>query len=499
MMAKQKFDLGDTLAGVLGNVSGSDTQEQIEYIELKYLVSDERNFYSMDGVDELAANIELVGLQQPLRVLKGDSGFYVIVSGHRRAAALRILAEDAPEKWNRVPCIVEKPAASPELEELRLIFANSNTRTMSSVDIARQAERVEWLLYKLKEDGVVEFSGRMRDQVAAACKISTTKLAVLKAIKNNLVPELYAFYEKGEINESCAYELQKLPAEGQKAIAESCKRTGAGFIKSWGCERCVEHAMTYMKPQQCENGDECDHHAVRFVKTLRAKMAWAYCPGGCCVSCHDLRDCDHACKKAKAKKAEKKAEKETQKEDREKEAARLQKMEFQNKCKVRQEQAQRVLPLIEAAGLSDDDKLQGQYYYSKIEVGTIRKAAAGDFGDKKYFYGDDHKIIPTNADALMSWADKLQCSTDYLLGRTDDPQPAAPAQQADGNALQFRSGDPDHDCVCWCVFSFGEGKAGCQPAKWKGGKWHFYNINADIDAECIGWIELPDYEGVLRE
>ena len=89
-MAKKTFELGATLAEVLGKVSDPDTLEQIQYIPLQDLISDERNFYSMDGVEELAANIELIGLQQPLRVQPGEPPYYVIVSGHRRAAALRI-------------------------------------------------------------------------------------------------------------------------------------------------------------------------------------------------------------------------------------------------------------------------------------------------------------------------------------------------------------------------------------------------------------------------
>ena len=375
-------------------------------------------------MDELAANIATVGLQQPLRVLKGENGFYVIVSGHRRAAALRILAEEAPEKWDRVPCIVERPGASPELEELRLIFANADTRKMSSVDQAKQAERVEMLLYKLQEQGY-EFPGRMRDHVAAACKVSTAKIATLKAIKNNMVPELYAFYEKGEINETCAYELQKLPAEGQKAIAESCKRTGADFVKSWACEQCVKYAEKYMEPKKCKNGDECDHHEARFIETLRSKYSWHYCDGRCCLNCHELRDCSRPCKKAKIQTAEEKAEEKVKKQEREKKAALLQKKEIQRKCDERKKEAQRVLPLIEAAGLGEDDELQGNDYYSKVKLETIRKAAAGDFGDRAHFYGDDHYLIPRNVEGLKSWADKLGCSIDYLAGRTEDPKPVA--------------------------------------------------------------------------
>lgn len=490
-----KFVLGDTLADVLGGVSGPDRgPEQIVMIELALIDADEKNFYSVEGVEELAANIELIGLLDPLRVRENPDkpGRYLIVSGHRRRAALGTLCEEDPEKWSKAPCIVEPPAASPELQELRLIYANADTRKMTSADLSAQTERVEMLLYKLKEQGM-EFPGRMRDHVADACKISGTKLAVLKAIRNNMIPELFAFYEKGEINETCAYELQKLPKEGQKAIADSCKRTGAAFIKSWGCERCVENAEKYMAARKCQNGDDCDHHAVRFVKTLRSKYSWAYCNGGCCVSCRVLKDCDHACKKAKAKKAEKKAEDKAQKEDRKKEADLLQKKEQKRKREVRQAQARRVLPLIDAAGLGDDEQFPGKYYYSYVRVSEIRKAAAGDFPEGINYYGDDHLILPDSTEALSKWANKLGCSLDYLAGRTENPK-AAPAARP----LQFRTGTPDHDCVCWCAFSFGLGSTGCQAARWKGGKWWLYSINADIDAECVGWIELPDYEGVLR-
>ena len=415
------FDLSSLLKDVPDLGTG---REQIEYIRLELLDEDPNNFYQLSEIPELAANIQLCGLQQPIRVRATGNGRYQIVSGHRRRAALEKLADDEPERWGNVPCIIEPAAASPELQELRLIFANADTRKMTSFDQSRQAERVEELLYKLREQGY-EFPGRMRDHVAAACKVSAAKIATLKAIKNNMIPELYAFYEKGEINETCAYELQKLPAEGQKAIAESCKRTGAGFIIGWACELCVQHAEKCMEPKKCPNGDECDHHEARFVETLRSKYSWHYCDGRCCLKCNELRDCSHPCKKAKIQTAEKKAEEKVQKQEREKEAALLQKKEFRRKCNERKKEAQRVLPLIEAAGLGDDDELQGNYYYSKVKTETIRKAAAGDFGDRTHFYGDDHYLIPRNVDGLKSWADKLGCSIDYLAGRTEDPKPVA--------------------------------------------------------------------------
>lgn len=62
-----------SLANVLGGVSKLDTgvsdgREQIKYIAIDHMHGDPKNFYAITGVEKLAANIELVGLQQPLRV-----------------------------------------------------------------------------------------------------------------------------------------------------------------------------------------------------------------------------------------------------------------------------------------------------------------------------------------------------------------------------------------------------------------------------------------------
>ena len=67
-MAKS-FDLGASLADVLKNVSDPDRgPEQIVLLPIASIDADANNFYSMDGVEELAANIELIGLLDPLRV-----------------------------------------------------------------------------------------------------------------------------------------------------------------------------------------------------------------------------------------------------------------------------------------------------------------------------------------------------------------------------------------------------------------------------------------------
>lgn len=77
-----KFDLG-AFAKTLQAVpeTGTEGPERIEYIPLDQLHEDSRNFYAVSGVEELAANIQLCGLMDPLRVSKAEDG-YTIVSGH---------------------------------------------------------------------------------------------------------------------------------------------------------------------------------------------------------------------------------------------------------------------------------------------------------------------------------------------------------------------------------------------------------------------------------
>ena len=82
-----------------------------------------------------------------------------------------------------MPCLVVAGRGVPGAPELRLILANSSTRVLSPAEVSKQAQRVETLLYQLKEQGYA-FPGRMRDQVAAACKVSAPKLARLKVIRS---------------------------------------------------------------------------------------------------------------------------------------------------------------------------------------------------------------------------------------------------------------------------------------------------------------------------
>lgn len=57
-----KFRLADHIAkGAVPDSGTAGDREQIEYIDIALLDDDPRNFYELSGLDELAANIELLG------------------------------------------------------------------------------------------------------------------------------------------------------------------------------------------------------------------------------------------------------------------------------------------------------------------------------------------------------------------------------------------------------------------------------------------------------
>ena len=233
------FDITKAL-GDIGRRSaeGSEAKRELRYIPLQMIDTNPRNFYSVEGIDELAENIRLFGLMEPLLVRKEASGRYMLISGHRRRLALRKLAEEAedyPQSMHEpVACMVEtaadplpgiEPGGDDELrarqlaEELKLIYANADTRVMSSADTAQQVRRIRELFTGLQDLGY-QFPGKMRDHVAAAAKVSATRVARLDVIQKNLEPSLRKAWREGTLGETSAYEIARRPKDVQKLVAQ---------------------------------------------------------------------------------------------------------------------------------------------------------------------------------------------------------------------------------------------------------------------------------------
>lgn len=487
-MAKKTFNLGDYLKDA-APLSDSDN-EQITRIPLDRIDADERNFYSLEGVAGLAANIETVGLLDPLRV-RPSGERYVIVSGHRRRAALQLLADGGNERWrDGVPCIVEFGEASAAMTELRLIFANSSTRVMSAADLSRQAERVTELLYELKEQGV-EFPGSMRAHVAEACKVSESKLARLRAIRKKLEPVLLRIFDAGTMPEETAYQLSRLPADIQLAVgAALASGQRKAMPKSDTVEAVVTNLERLLKPLSCRahaGGPACHNVTERIVRSVWASGSWDVCAGNCCcMDCYRKDTCRGACKEATDRaKLDAAVEKEKQAaEEKRQTAARAARLRtVRARCRE-------LLPLIEAAGLGDGDKLYSAYTAAKVS--DVKAWAAGDFGDKAFW--SDEPVRPTRVEDLQSMAKTLGVTAGRLLGEKPEPEAAALSESDNGPGWEDGTPPAKGWYVCWAQWcgSRVPFDPDYEVLYWGGCGWDdSEGEGSDPDYRVIAWSRIP--------
>ena len=404
---------GLDFAAMLRGVSEPGTADQITLLPLDALHPDPENFYSLEGLDRLAENIETVGLMDPIRV-RPDGESYVIVSGHRRTAAIRMIRDGGSDQFkDGVPCIVEFGGGSEAMRKLRLIFANSSTRQLTSAELSRQAEEVTRLLYELKEQGWNP-PGRMRDHVAEACNVSKTKIGRLHAIRENLKPELLNLYDKGTINESAAYELQKLPMDVQRYLAGQ-KKIAQG-VSGEAARLCAERSETYLHPTcKCPDGSACSHTLPRFYQT--ATTRWSACRGGCCLECrYTESDCPYQCRLSKKHTEERRAK---DRSDREKAEEARQKRQDKTRA-VLAGKYMALAVLCKDRGLTSRDVIN---IPGAQTVGDL-EAKAADPSKISAYAADEEEVFSKYSFIrdLRNFADKVDVSTDFLLGRTDVPE-----------------------------------------------------------------------------
>ncbi len=505
-----EFNMGDFLKTMQAVPdSGTAGQEQIEYLPLADLHEDERNFYTVDKVEEMATSIQNIGLLEPLRVRKSEDG-YTIVSGHRRAAGLRLLAAE-DNKFEKVACIVEAGDIPAQLQELRLIMANSDNRVLSPADEAKQAERVEAILYALAEQGM-EFKGRMRDRVAEACRISRSKLGRLQKIQRNLAPCYKPLWEAGELPEDTADALASMPEDVQERI----KRVFPKKTPTGGAVRNIAGKMAAGRDYcatdlSCPDGAACTNQDKFFRHDLSCNN-WENCGGKeCCVKCtrggaHDPAGgsynaaCSEMCPKARA----------IYEKAKEKSKAKAEQEKLDSHRKAVQKgiaDAQRLVRAADAAGLSDKDTVPNGRYSGSIRIRTLRSIMQGEIpkGMPDYQLGE---FIPYRTEPLRKMAETLHCSADYLLGLADEPRAtvssAMPGQTTVGCWMPGGT-NPAHSCECLTILDVSDAGAMKrtlrQTAYWVGGAFRLKNnpYADELGFPVLAWLEIPEWGGTSND
>lgn len=501
----EKFELGSYLKGIVPE-SGT-TEEQIEYIDIGLIDGDENNFYALSDLEALAANIETVGLQQPLRVRtsEADPLRVKIISGHRRRAALEKLVQDGNDKFRRVPVIREQVSGSAALQKLKLIFANSDTRKISSADLAKQVKEVEDCLVQLRDEGF-DFPGRMRDHVAEICKVSKTKLANLKVIREKLIPEAKKAWEKGVLSEDPALTLARLPEERQKKICEaysayrkqSYGRASLNFLSTGEVKNYAERLIK-LENLKCPQGGGCTNKDRKWQTDVSRPYYYGSCHKQCCAKCDKLVSCKYACpelaEQIKQLKSDRKAEQAREKalrEEKERPDRELQELLWSRFAQARKD-----------AGVSLDTLFKAwNIQYPSTYIKDFEKHERGE--GLKIDSSSGTPLGPysgylSHAKYLITLADTLDVSLDYLLGRADEPNPeqvkmeVADAPQLPRIRWESRGVTPPEGAVVLGKFQADGGKILHKTVCYRDGKYYFdRNSSLDVALPCAGWILLPE-------
>lgn len=228
-----KFNLSSIISGKMDSmdVPKLDTTK-VQGIPVDDLLNNgENDIFTMldEDMESLMESIRLNGvLEPPLVTPRG--GKYRIVSGHRRTECVRRLHRESPEdeRWKSVLCVVQT-FSEPEFETLALIQANTEARSNRKDWIAPAAKAAFKALDALKEKGY-EVNGRSRDVVAKQMGISSSELGRQLFIDKNLLPEVKKRFPM--LSTQVAYELAKFDSSYQKNLVEqypenlSCPQLG---------------------------------------------------------------------------------------------------------------------------------------------------------------------------------------------------------------------------------------------------------------------------------
>lgn len=288
-MAGKNFDISRFAETITPVRSESDTMREIA---INKILDNPRNFYPAPGPVALAAledSIRANGLLEPPTVIAAEDGTsYRLISGHSRMAALRALHAKTPEQWETVPCRV-LPTMSEEAEASAVIEANRQ-RVKSPALLAEEAERLTELYIKRREAGE-DLPGRIRDRVAEALQVKSTKIANVTAIKNGIkVPDIAERWKRDEIPEAAALMIARMDIEEQYRLLDWMIDKGRSCtineVRKFSTCYTVTRRKCKHTGRMCENAERMYDHDYRYGE-------WH--GSNCCLNCLDRDTCPAAC------------------------------------------------------------------------------------------------------------------------------------------------------------------------------------------------------------
>lgn len=217
---------------ILNAQSKEEAQHQdfnIRFAPIEKIRPSEMNKYGIRDIEELAANIELFGLEQSLTLRPiPNTDEFEIIGGERRYRACKLLYDGGNEKFAALPYTLSEQNDD-VMAELELHFINS-ARNLTDYEKTWRAGRIKELLSELKKRGY-KFKGRMREIVADILNVSPAQMGIMEKIDKDLSEDFKEEFRNQNIGITEAYELARLPDDEQAEVLQEFKETGTVHSK----------------------------------------------------------------------------------------------------------------------------------------------------------------------------------------------------------------------------------------------------------------------------
>lgn len=240
------FDNGKEMSLGVGLLNDSSKEQAIEKMEIVYLkinqiIPNPKNKMSIKAIPELAQQIEMAGLVQPLEVMKMPDDSYMLLTGHRRLEAIKLLDSQGKWKGEYVPCTIRDLdkmdiPLDRDSKEMFAILTTNQHRTKTEADILFEYREWNKLYIKLRKAGVENFllgkdekgqdivqqikGTTTRDLIAEALETSPAQVAKIKKVDDKGSKKLLKAIKDDHISISNAEKVASLSQEEQDALID---------------------------------------------------------------------------------------------------------------------------------------------------------------------------------------------------------------------------------------------------------------------------------------
>ena len=232
--------------------AATESAYRVERIDAERIIPNAKNFYSIEGVEEMANSLAVSDHMPPLEVVENGDGTYRLISGERRLSATlcrirRGELEKATLPCHILPAFTAKGALSAEqVEMLHIILAN-NYRQKTALDQLNEVRQMEPIARAIYEDAkekgaLAESEGsslNMRFRTFFAKEILDISEAKLQRLQSltKLTEKARKAFDEGLIGKTVAAQMASLSPEEQDNIVYkirigTCDGTYAEF-KDW--------------------------------------------------------------------------------------------------------------------------------------------------------------------------------------------------------------------------------------------------------------------------